>query len=164
MQSWYSTVFRHCLQISLLLLRDFKQINFYSTLKSSENHRLFNSLNPLSANSIKWPNTLKQFVDNLPTNCLSVFGHFMGLALKGLNSLVGSEIWRRSLKEATWHYFKFMTKKFFFGLAIPIGLSKYIIANPLTIKLSLTLFRMGFGSCLPLGQSWHSYILTDISH
>ena len=33
----------------------------------------------------KWPNTLKQFVGNLPTNCLSVFGHFMGLALKGLN-------------------------------------------------------------------------------
>ena len=34
----------------------------------------------------KWPNTLKQFVGNLPTNCLSVFGHFMGLALKGLNT------------------------------------------------------------------------------
>ena len=32
----------------------------------------------------KWPNTLKQFVGNLPTNCLSVFGHFMGLALKNL--------------------------------------------------------------------------------
>ena len=24
-------------------------------------------------------------VGNLPTNCLSVFDHFMGLALKGLN-------------------------------------------------------------------------------
>ena len=32
----------------------------------------------------KWPNTLKQFVGNLPTNCLSVFGHFVGLAFKGL--------------------------------------------------------------------------------
>ena len=42
-------------------------------------------LNPLSANCTKWSNTLKQFVDNLPTNCLSVFGHFVGLALKGLN-------------------------------------------------------------------------------
>ena len=38
--------------------------------------------NPLSAKLTKWPNTLKQFVDNLPTNCLSVFGHFVGLALK----------------------------------------------------------------------------------
>ena len=42
------------------------------------------NLNPLSAKLIKWPNTLKQFVGNLPTNCLSVFGHFVGLALKGL--------------------------------------------------------------------------------
>ena len=41
-------------------------------------------LNPLSANIIKWSNTLKQFVGKLPTNCLSVFDHFVGLALKGL--------------------------------------------------------------------------------
>ena len=27
-----------------------------------------------------------QFVDKLLTNCLSVFGHFVGLALKGLNN------------------------------------------------------------------------------
>ena len=42
---------------------------------------LFNSL---SANSTKWSNTLKQFVGILPTNFLSVFDHFVGLALKGL--------------------------------------------------------------------------------
>ena len=29
--------------------------------------------------------TLKQFVGNLPTNCLSVFDHFVKLALKGLS-------------------------------------------------------------------------------
>ena len=39
---------------------------------------------PLSANITKWSNTLKQFVDKLPTNCLSVFDHFVGLTLKGL--------------------------------------------------------------------------------
>ena len=39
---------------------------------------------PLSAKLTKWPNTLKQFVNNLLTNCLSVFGHFVGLTLKGL--------------------------------------------------------------------------------
>ena len=39
---------------------------------------------PLSANFTKWSNTLKKFVSNLPTNCLNVFGHFVGLALKGL--------------------------------------------------------------------------------
>ena len=43
-----------------------------------------NSLNPLSTNPIKWLNTRKQFVGNLPTNCLSVFGYFVNLALKGL--------------------------------------------------------------------------------
>ena len=38
--------------------------------------------NPLSANLTKWSNTLKQFVGNLPRNCLSVFDHFVGFALK----------------------------------------------------------------------------------
>ena len=42
--------------------------------------------NPLSANFMKWSNTLKQFVCKLPTNCLSVFDHFAGLALKRLKS------------------------------------------------------------------------------
>ena len=40
--------------------------------------------NPLSANFTKWSSTLKQFLGKLPTNCLSVFEHFMGLALKRL--------------------------------------------------------------------------------
>ena len=42
------------------------------------------TLNPLSANPTKWPNTLKQFADKLLTNCLSVCDHFVKLALKGL--------------------------------------------------------------------------------
>ena len=45
---------------------------------------LLSYLNPLSANLTKWSNTLKQFVGKLPANCLSVFDHFVGLALKGL--------------------------------------------------------------------------------
>ena len=44
------------------------------------------SINSLSANFTKMSNTLKQFIDNLPTNCLSVFDHFVGLALKGLRT------------------------------------------------------------------------------
>ena len=43
--------------------------------------------NPLSANPTKWLNTLKEFAGKLPTNRLSVFDHFMGLTLKGLNRL-----------------------------------------------------------------------------
>ena len=41
-------------------------------------------VNLLSANFRKWSNTLRQFVGNLKTNYLSVFGHFVGLELKGL--------------------------------------------------------------------------------
>ena len=42
-------------------------------------------VNPLNANPEKWSNTLKQIFGNLPTICLSVFDHFMNLALKGLS-------------------------------------------------------------------------------
>ena len=42
-------------------------------------------INPLRANPTNRSNTLKQFVDNMATNFLSVFDHFVGLALKGLN-------------------------------------------------------------------------------
>ena len=44
-------------------------------------------IKPLSANFTKWSYTLKQFARNLPTNCLSVFDHFMGLAHKGLKQI-----------------------------------------------------------------------------
>ena len=33
---------------------------------------------------MKWSNTLKKFVGKLSTNCLSMFDHFGGMALKGL--------------------------------------------------------------------------------
>ena len=46
------------------------------------------NVNPLSANATKWSNTLKQFAGKLPTNCLSVFDHFVGLVLKGLMMMV----------------------------------------------------------------------------
>ena len=49
--------------------------------------RKIHHFNPLSANITKWLNTLKQFVGKLPTNCLSVFEHFVGFTLKGLRLL-----------------------------------------------------------------------------
>ena len=88
-------------------LRDFKKITWYSW-----NRRGMPSGTPLSIPwqlsfshiTKKWPakhsiekqnfnftkrsNTFKQFVGNLPTNCLSVFDHFVRLALKGLIILV----------------------------------------------------------------------------
>ena len=46
----------------------------------------YRGLNPLSANSIKWSNTLRQSV----TNYLSVFDHIVGLTLKeGLINCLG---------------------------------------------------------------------------
>ena len=45
------------------------------------------SLSLLSAHLTKWSNTLKLFVGSLPTNCLSVFDHFVGLAFKGFGAL-----------------------------------------------------------------------------
>ena len=42
------------------------------------------TFNLLSAHPTKWSNTLKQFVGKLRTNCLSLFDHFVRLALKGL--------------------------------------------------------------------------------
>ena len=46
----------------------------------------WDQLDPLSANHTKWSNALKQIVGKLPTNlnCLSVFDHFVELALKRL--------------------------------------------------------------------------------
>ena len=42
--------------------------------------------NLLTANPAKWSNTLKQFFGNLSTNRLSMFDHFVKLALKGLRN------------------------------------------------------------------------------
>ena len=53
---------------------------------------LHSFLNPLSANPTIWSITLKQFAGKLPTNCLSVFDHFLILALKGLDLLELSPI------------------------------------------------------------------------
>ena len=41
-------------------------------------------INPLSTSPTKWSNTLKQLIGKLLTNCLSVFDHFVKLAVKGL--------------------------------------------------------------------------------
>ena len=46
----------------------------------------YHLLNPSSANPTKWSKTLKQFLASLPTNCLSLFAHFVGLVLKRLKA------------------------------------------------------------------------------
>ena len=51
----------------------------------------------------KSPNTLKQFAAKLPTNCLSVFDHFVGLALKGLSCYYEALDTKNILLQATSH-------------------------------------------------------------
>ena len=45
-------------------------------------------VNPLIANPTKWSNTLKQFVGNLPMNCLSVFDPFCGVGASRVNIIL----------------------------------------------------------------------------
>ena len=52
---------------------------------------LTTNLNPLRANPTKWSNILKQFVGKFPANCLSLFDHFVKLALKGLIRVKSNE-------------------------------------------------------------------------
>ena len=59
---------------------------FLKVLFQYYTHISCNYLKPLSANSTKWSNTLKQFIDKSQFFSLSVFDHVVGLALKGLTT------------------------------------------------------------------------------
>ena len=89
-----------------------KQFGTRIILNYSDLHRRSSCLevlfNPLSANPIKWPNTLKQFVGKLPTNCLSVLGHFVNLALKGLKKVLLKVL--QNLQENTCAIVSFLIK------------------------------------------------------
>ena len=66
------------------------QMCIQNPVKHLRSLKLFcHGFDPLSAIPTKWSNTLKQFVSNLPMNCLSVFDHFVKLALKGLRGIHG---------------------------------------------------------------------------
>ena len=66
--SLHLSIYKNCFEQKLRGLSKFWWTNF----------------NPLSTNLTKWSHMLKQFVGKLPTNCLNVFDHFVGLALKEL--------------------------------------------------------------------------------
>ena len=63
-----------------------RQRTQFSNMRLKKIQAGYQHLNPLSANAKKWSNTLEQFVGKLLANCLSVVDHFVGLALKALNS------------------------------------------------------------------------------
>ena len=68
-------------------------------------------INPLSASPTKWSNTLKQFVGNLSMNCLSLFDHFVKLALKGLRCVVEAMVSKVSIFKIV--PFNIITSSFF---------------------------------------------------
>ena len=59
-------------------------IKIFALMKETLTHQFSFFLNLLNANLTKWSNTLKQFVGKLPTSCLSMFDHFVGLVFKRL--------------------------------------------------------------------------------
>ena len=80
-------VLKHITLLLITLLRKpLHERGAHYSKSSISNKPAKKTLNPLSANPTRWSNTLKQFVSILSTNCLSVFDHFVGLALKGLSS------------------------------------------------------------------------------
>ena len=86
------------------------------------------SINPLSAKFIKWSNTLKQIVGKLPTICLSVFDHFMNLALKGLTLLTGKNYRSNSTQE-------FVKREYWLLLIIVDRKISVLSINPLTTSV-----------------------------
>ena len=69
----------------VILLLTFSTPSNTKHLENRSSSQMKHKIKALGANSTKWSNTLKQFVGSLPRNWLSVFGHFVGLALQGLN-------------------------------------------------------------------------------
>ena len=80
---------RNCFQFDLLFqVAEVIMTIQYSNAADERIFSMINKNNPLSTKSIKWSNTLKQIVGKLPMTCLSLFDHFVGLALKGIKQAV----------------------------------------------------------------------------
>ena len=85
-RSWLQLREEKAVTTSLFKERLVEDTEFFREFaRMGKNHFQF-LVNPFSGNPAKWSNALKQFVGKLLTNCLSVFDHFVGLALKGLKN------------------------------------------------------------------------------
>ena len=90
----------------------------------------FTLFNPLNANPEKWSKTFKQIVGNLPTICLSVFDHFMNLALKGLKGILCRIVFRiENRKSCILKHLLSQKKEQFSDLKKCIFLKKMITKN-----------------------------------
>ena len=108
-------------------------------------------LNPLNANPTKWSNTLKQFVGKLPTNCFSVFDHFVGLAFKGL----------RLFRKYGWYVcLTYNSETFKSKGNIPFFISNTFISNA---RLNLQKVKDMVSNILRL-DFWHLKIISFFIH
>ena len=127
-------------------------------------------INPLSSNFTKWSNTLKQFVNKLPTNCVSVFDRFVGLALKGLISILGFVLVFTAVLRLLFSIFSFFTFPLWFlfvlqNFSIEIKISSFRqpicsweICSQRHLSLLLLLLLLFFS----LPSFWHgSLALSD---
>ena len=113
-------IVRWCLEVHFQYIPK-RSSDFFTTTQKSLKLLI---LNPLGANPTKWSNTLKEFVGKLPTNCLSVFDHFVGLALIGLKDQI-------PLKNKE-HYLYIKPKRFRFTISsreIAILIYLYVCSN-----------------------------------
>ena len=99
-------------------------------------------LNPLNANRTKWSNILKQFFGKLPTNCLSVFDHFVGLTIIRLTSNPQCP-WQCCLMDGCYLSFIVQFVKCMLNLC------------------AVTIFKTSY--CFSLSKFWKIYFVTSIA-
>ena len=117
----------------------------------------YKAFNPLSAKLTKWSNTLKNFVGNLPTNCLSVFGHFVRLALKGLSKLF--LLWRFYLFKVYFcsnSFFRYdpcgwYEMLWYFFIVVPISVPWRFLFS---LVLACTCFHTSCDKCIIFLNCW----------
>ena len=124
-----------------------------------------NKFNPLSGNPTKWSNTFRQFVGKLQTNCLNVYDHFVGLALKWLKKLLKFEACHGPF-DIQGNYLTFLSS---FIQRSQNNLFKVLFPLPLSIWLKikwtnyskLNCYEMKFKRNIFIQIWWHESNLTE---
>ena len=114
----------------------------------------------LSANPTKSPNTFKQTVGFLPTNCLNVFGDFVGLALKGLRLILYMLL---NIRKSDSRIYPLKNLVFFtFVMILPVGRYLFEVNNKDTARTFFMFkclhFRFWIGIILWLAVHYMSLI------
>ena len=101
-KAWF---FIHCTNFSIFNTKK-SLLQQHIEEENTSTYKHLQTITPSSANPTKWSNTLKQFVGNLPTNCLSVFHYFVKLVVKELKDFPvtsKSTLWEWCKKLGFWY-------------------------------------------------------------